>query len=84
MFKIAPTVAWQVIQDETVIINLEDRRALGLNQVGTLIWSMIESSSVDQMTEVVVARYGADREVVRTDIDSFIAEIQQRGLVLPI
>lgn len=81
MFKIVPTVAWQVINDETVIINLSNKRILGLNDVGTLIWSLLETSSMSKMTKTVVDQYGVDHEVARGDINAFIAEMQARGLI---
>ena len=73
--------AWQSIQDDVVIVDLEEHKSLGLNPVGVLVWSMIESHDLDDLVQTVAARFEVEPKRARADIIDFIHEMTERGLL---
>jgi hypothetical protein len=51
--RIAPELAWQMVDGEGVIVDLPRRRVLGLNPTGSLIFSMLERATEDEIAAEV-------------------------------
>ena len=82
-FQRNPRVAHQLLGGKAVILNFEGRRVLGLNEQGTLVWSLLDGArSLDAVVAEVCARAGVDADSARDDVLAFIAELQARELVI--
>jgi hypothetical protein len=82
LFRInIPKISHETIDGETVIINLDSGNYYSLIGVGADIWRFIESGvTVSDIIEVINHQYeGAHLE---NDINRFIAELQEEGLVV--
>ena len=77
-----PDVAWQAIGDEAVLMCLADRKILGLNPVGALVWSLVEELDEDGLVGAVVERFATGEEEAREDVRAFVALLRERGLVV--
>jgi len=77
-----PDVAWQAIGDEAVLMCLADRRILGLNPVGALVWSLVEERDEDGLVAAVVERFSTGDAAAREDVRGFVALLRERGLVV--
>ena len=77
-----PDVAWQTIGDEAVLMCLADRRILGLNPVGALVWSLVEERDEDGLVAAVVERFSTGDAEAREDVRGFVALLRERGLVV--
>jgi len=77
-----PDVAWQAIGDEAVLMSLAERKILGLNPVGALVWSLVEERDEDGLVAAVVERFATGDEGAREDVRAFVALLRERGLVV--
>lgn len=77
-----PDVAWQTIGDEAVVMSLAERRVLGLNPTGALVWSLLEERDEDGLVAAVVQRFATEEAAARADVRAFVALLRERGLVV--
>ena len=77
-----PDVAWQTIGDEAVVMSLAERRVLGLNATGALVWSLVEERDEDGLVAAVVERFATEEDAAREDVRVFLALLRERGLVV--
>jgi hypothetical protein len=80
--KLAPQVAWQVIDGEAVIIDLASGVTIGLNPSGTFIWTKLLEQDDAAAAEAVVNEYGIAREEAAADVAELIATLRERNLVV--
>ena len=70
------------LQEESVLLNLDNERYYGLDDVGTRMLSALTSSdSVQSAWEQLVDEYDVDREVLRQDLVSLAERLLEQGLV---
>lgn len=79
--KIEKNVAWQLVGDEALIVDLRDGYSLGLNPVGSFIWSRLERLSREEIGNELVGAFNVTHDVALRDIDEFVAELKRRGFV---
>lgn len=79
----APQTAWQVIEGEAVILDLEGRMLRGLNPVGSRVWQLIDGQrSVRAVAEVIAAEFQVALSVVLADVEAFLADLHARRLIV--
>ncbi len=72
----SPSVAWQTIDGETVLLRVNESELLGLNEVGRRIWELADGTrSIDQIIQTVIAEYRVPADVARVDTLRFIQEM---------
>jgi len=70
------------LQEESVLLNLDNERYYGLDDVGTRMLSVLSSSdSVQLAWERLTDEYDVDREVLRQDLIYLIEKLLEQGLV---
>jgi Coenzyme PQQ synthesis protein D (PqqD). len=70
------------LEDESVLLNLDNERYYGLDDVGTRMFSALTSSaSVQSAWEKLTDEYDVDREVLRQDLVALIDKLLEQGLV---
>jgi hypothetical protein len=75
-------IAAKVIDGEAIIINLANGIYYSMDKVGGLLWEMIEEGkTLEQMLGIIIARYDASQEQVRTDMEQLVNELLQENLV---
>lgn len=80
--KLAPQVAWQVIDGEAVIIDLASGVTIGLNPSGTFIWTKLLEQDAAAAADAVASEYGIAREEAIADVAELIATLRERNLVV--
>lgn len=80
--KLAPQVAWQVIDGEAVIIDLASGVTIGLNPSGTFIWTRLLEHDATAAAEALVSEYGIASEEAVADVAELIATLRERNLVV--
>lgn len=66
----------------TVLLDLEQQRYYGLDEVGGAIWGMVkEGACVGEIADRLSAEYDAPREVLVVDTCRFLTELVNSGLV---
>jgi hypothetical protein len=74
-------LAWQQIGEELVVMSLPDKRVLGLNATGALLWSLVEERDEDGLVSALVERFATDEPQAREDVRGFLSMLRERGLV---
>ena len=70
------------LQQESVLLNLDNERYYGLDDVGTRMLSVLSSSdSVQSAWERLVDEYDVDREELRQDLLYLAEKLLEHGLV---
>jgi len=70
------------VGDELVILDVNSGRYFGLNDVGALIWDLLEHDTTrDDLVDAVLASFDVDRDQAAGDIDDLVTELVDRDLV---
>lgn len=81
--KIGDRVVYEVIEGETVLLDLDSGVYFALNQVATRFWRLIEEGKdVEQALETMTGEYEVEPQVLRADIEELLGELTERGLVV--
>ena len=77
-----PTTAWRVIEGEAVILAVDTKVMRGLNAVGSRVWELVDGRrGVDEIVETIVAEFAVEPERARADVDAFLRQLADKGLV---
>lgn len=67
---------------EAVILNLQNGIYYGLDPLGAMIWSQIQSpKTFDQVVEIITEEYEVDRDKCTRDLECFLKDLELNGLV---
>ena len=70
------------VQEESVILNLDNERYYGLDDVGTQFLSILTSSdSIEAAYERLLTEYDVDSEVLRHDLIALVERLVEHGVV---
>lgn len=77
-----PDVMIRKVGQESVILDLKTERYLGLNEVGTQMWSaMVGSTSIQSAYETLLREYEVDPKRLREDLQDLLRQLVEHGLV---
>ncbi len=82
-FRIHPRVAWQVLDGEAVLIDLDGGRTLGLNETGSFLWSRLGRGDETALARDLAESYQVTEEQAREDVRAFLELLRGRGFVEP-
>lgn len=82
ILRVNPRIAWQVVAGEAILLDLDNGRAIGLNETGTFLWPLLQSQDETDLIESLVREFDVDREAARRDLDRFVALLREHGFVL--
>jgi hypothetical protein len=75
-------VAWQNVDGQVLVMDLAGGRLLGLNPVGSFIWSQLSSGGTPEGIAAAVAeRFDVEPERARLDVGAFLEQLQGQKLV---
>ena len=78
----APATASRLITGEAVILSLDTKVLRGLNAVGSRVWDQIDGQrTVDDIVDVIVAEFEVSRPAAAADLDVFMRQLIDKGLV---
>jgi hypothetical protein len=70
------------VGNEKVVLQTKSGQYLGMNPVGAFIWDLLTvPRRSSELIEQLVGRYDVDSATAQTDVDSFIAELAEVGLI---
>lgn len=82
VFKRSSASVSTVLDDETVILNVETGEYSGLNEVGTVLWGTLEHEvTLKDMCDAVVANFSITLEGCSEDVQSFLKELAINKLI---
>jgi hypothetical protein len=80
--RVAPDVLFRLVGDEGVLLNLQTELYLGLNTVGTRIWSVLGSaSSIQAAYDELLQEFDVEPTKLRADLEEFIDQLLDQKLI---
>lgn len=81
-FRIADDVVFEVLGDETVILNLTTGDYFTLNGTGTRAWQLLEEhGDLDAVREAMAREFDVAEDRLRADLDRLLQDLVERKLV---
>ncbi len=81
-YRYAPRLAWQLIDGEAVVVDLDRPRTLGLNRVASLIWSFLPERDEATIAAEMARRFDVSLETATSDVSEFLRSLRAQGLVV--
>ena len=67
---------------DAVLLNLENEQYFGFDAVGASMWGALTTSpTIDDAVQLLLAEFEVDEATLRADIEQFVDELADRGLV---
>jgi len=80
--RVAPDVLFRTISDEAVLVNLKTGMYLGLNQVGTRMWTVLNAAdSVEDAYGELLDEYEVEPSELRRDLQDFVDKLVGHQLI---
>ena len=81
--QIAEGVMFQKVMDEAVLLNVNDNRYFGLDDVGTRMWLLLEEhGEPETVVRELSMEYGVEESRVRQDLADFIDKMKEFALIV--
>ncbi len=80
-----PALAWKVVNDKTVILDLDGKRDFHqLNDVGSAIWNLCDgNNSLDEIADTLFDEFDAPSlSEIKSDIESYLIDLKTKGLLI--
>jgi hypothetical protein len=79
---ISPDVLTQEVSGEMVLLDLSSEQYLGLNEVGTKVWQLLQDGKDLKMVfEILQQEYDVETDLLKGDLNQLIADMHKAGLV---
>ena len=80
--RIQDDVLFQELQGEAVLLNLKTGVYLGLNQIGTRIWQLLqEDGALSRVMDVMLQEYEVTEEKLSQDLLNLVGQMEKQGLL---
>ncbi len=80
--RVTARCAWQVVEGEAVLLDVQGRRIMGLNATGSFVFGLIDGArTLDSLAAAVAERFGIERDRASADLSAFLGGLRQRGLI---
>ena len=77
-------VAWQEIDDEIVVLDLQSSEYFKVNGTGALLWQRLSQGAPrEDLVDALGERYELPPDTAERDVDAFLAMLRARDLVEP-
>jgi hypothetical protein len=79
---ISPDVLAQEVSGETVLLDLNGEKYLGLNEVGTRVWQLLQDSDdLNSIFNTLLVEYEVERDTLESDLRQLIADMEEARIV---
>ena len=79
----SPQMAWQRVDGELVLLAVDGKELIGLNEVAARVWDLIDDvRDLRSIVEAIVTEFEVDAETARLDVHAFASELVGRGAAL--
>ena len=78
----AEDLVYQESDGETVLLDLQSSTYMVVNPTGTVVFpALVDGATRDQLLEVVLDAFDVGAERAGADLDAFLADLAERGLL---
>lgn len=75
-------ILWKLIDGKVVLLDMDEARAITLNDVGSHIWMALERQKThDELVQDVVTAFDIDEDTAKKDTHSFLNEMIKKDLI---
>jgi len=75
-------LVWRVIDAEAIVLDNRTSQYLSVNRTGARLWELLsEGTSYRRLVSELVDQYGVDADQATADLDVFLADCTERGLL---
>lgn len=80
----SPSAAWQRVDGEVVLLNVDGHELLGLNGLGGRVWNLIDGArTIDELIATVAAEFAdVPRAQIAIDVEQFIEELAREKMIV--
>lgn len=79
---VAENQASSNVDEETIILNLKSGAYYGLNNVGVIVWNLIqEPKTVKEIRDTILEEYDVESEQCSQDLFRLLKELSVAGLI---
>ena len=72
----------QEIDEETIILDSETQEYFSINEIGKVIWSLIEEKkNLEEIKAEMLDMYEVPQEQLEKDVLNFLQALEQKGLI---
>ena len=81
--KPAQHVRANVTDDNLIVLDLVKGQIFTANTIGSRIWRglFVDHQPEEQLVEAIASEWGTAREIVAKDVEKFVVQLKQQGLV---
>jgi len=80
--QVPADVLVQELQGESVLLNVQNGRYFGLDEVGTRMWAALTTAeSLQAARDALLAEYDVDAERLEQDLRGLVEKLVEHGLV---
>jgi pyrroloquinoline quinone biosynthesis protein D len=73
-------MAWQTIDGETVLLDVDGRELMGVNETAARVWALCDGNhTIAQIADAIASEFGAGPDEALADVRGFVAELLSRG-----
>jgi hypothetical protein len=73
---------WRAVDGEMVVLDVVDSVYLASNRAGALLWNALAGGTTrDALVALIVETYDVTPAVAEADVDRFLAQLSDRGLL---
>lgn len=70
------------IENDLVLMDIEQNKFFGMNEVGRTIWKLLETPITEnQLVEKLLTHYDIEPDACRQDVTQFLDHLQKSGLL---
>lgn len=75
-------IIWRNMKGEAVLLNPMDGSYFGLNSVGCSFWEKVdEQRTIEEIIDLLLKEYMVERDVLARDIEEFVHNMEDKGLI---
>ena len=81
--KPAEHVRANVTDDNLIVLDLVKGHIFTANTIGSRIWRglFVDNQPKEQLVEVIATEFGTSHEIIEKDVEKFVVQLKQRGLL---
>jgi hypothetical protein len=79
---IESSLTWRILEGDAIIVSPRNGKIRVLNQSGAFIWQLLAAEqSILEISNALVEQYEISQEQAFLDLEAFLHDLTQRGLV---
>ena len=79
----SPEAAYQAVEEEAILINLNTGSYYSLNDVGTMFWDLLDGQrTITDCARLIASEYEVELDVVEADLLELTSDLVNEGLIV--